>query len=187
MDAAARALLRGDVEAFARAIGALGPPVGPLRRRIFETLVPIAARAGEWARAHGFAGPDKHRDRQFDRCVLPRLPDDLRRTPEFVQACAKVWADVAARAKVAPSLAAYAAVYKALENDLVRTLTASDLVDARHAVYAPWADVFTCDRRNDAALRRALASATSRPRIVRCAQLAQVAAIAKQIATTERQ
>ena len=185
-DAAVRAFLRGDAAAFGKAIGALGPPVGIVRRRVFDTLAPVAARAGAWARAHGFAGPDKNRDPQFDRCVLPRLPEDVRRRPEVVQRCATLWADATTRGELVPSLAAYAAVHEALENDLARTLSAGDLVDARHAAYAPWADVFTCDKRNEAAVRRALASAARGTKVVRCARLTEVVKLARKSTDAER-
>lgn len=174
MSAAVGAILKGDVDDFTRAIGNLGPPLGAVRRFVIEALAPHVARALEWWRKRGFVGPSQNRKASIDPHIVSKLPGVARRDEKLVKAIAQLWASEK-RARVAPSLAAHASVYDKIENDLARSISAGDHMDARHAVYAPLADVFTCDRRNESPIRQALAGAAVATRIVRCGRLDEVA------------
>ena len=78
--------------------------------------------------------------------------------------------------RTAPELACSLAVRETLQNDLRRTYSSSDDLDASHALYAPIVDIFTCDKRNAEPIRRVLAKAGRTTEVVRSGRLEDVAA-----------
>ncbi len=102
-------------------------------------------------------------DITFTRVVLPRVVMEAmsqRRmlSPATVAEIAKLWRDAELRPMLVPSMACVAAV---IENVYRRPKEEYGLdaeLDWKHAAYAPWVNVFTCDKRNhdhiDAVIRK---------------------------------
>jgi hypothetical protein len=114
-------------------------------------------------------------DLVFLEAVLPYLPYTVQTDRTSLERVANAWKHRGTRSAV-PSLAAHAALIEALHYQPERKYEDSEISDQMHGVYAPLVDFFTCDKRNEPPLHKALEPMRDRaPTIVRTGRLHELA------------
>lgn len=115
---------------------------------------------------------DKTMDPVFHACVMPHLDSEVRNNKEQLRQIFEIYQDQKAFARKSPPLAMRCAVYRAIHYNSLYRYKPSDETDQQHILFAVFADVFTCDKRNVSMLLDVLKTAvTIDISIVRTGQL----------------
>lgn len=93
----------------------------------------------------------------FQQAVMPFLPESAMADHQLLMKVADSWKLDDVRLS-SISLNAFAALVESIHYQPQRDFKASELPDQRHAAYAPLVEMFTCDRRNEKPLKKAIAS-----------------------------
>jgi len=169
------ALFRGDIRESFQELERMGLKVNPFRGKTVEILSPLIARGASWFRLRGKLAPDGKRfDHIFNSNVMPHLPSAILTNSEQRDAVMKTWKNPEQRANVAPSLACVTAVEEAVHYSTNYNYQESDTLDSMHVTYAPMVDIFTCDKRTFAPLKKAIKQGGFPTKVLRTGRLEAV-------------
>ncbi|HBQ14099.1 MAG TPA: hypothetical protein DEF51_24205 [Myxococcales bacterium] len=174
-EAAARAVLLGDVDGVRRQPGAAAEQVV---QQLLDAVQPHIKRLQRL----GYVPPvEVQSDPAFLSIVMPHLPVEVRQDQPSMARVAVAWRDNRF-ASVTQSIVASAAVlrwvhYRDVPADATKDPFATgDRLDAEHAAYAPLVHVFTCDKRTAPEVERALKEAGSGTQVVRATKIDKIVA-----------
>ena len=120
---------------------------------------------------HGFLSATPAPDALFEKVIGRALSRTQRRDPKVIETLHTAWREPNL-SRLAPEIAGAAAIRKAHTQSKDPQKEMSTNFDIRHATFAPFVDVFTCDARTLRPLQKALA--TSRPELLPTKKLASV-------------
>lgn len=105
-------------------------------------------------------------DPVFNEAVAVHFPQERRVSQPFMQGIHRWWSHPENR-KIAPSLACHYELARSNDGQRQMTLAPSTEIDNLHAAYAPYMDIFTCDKRNASILESILKKLSVHTRVFR--------------------
>jgi hypothetical protein len=164
----------GDRKRLEAHLAAKAPRLGGLRGVIQRASWPILLPLYDWASSRGLTARVKHADFLFDRLVTTALPTTFSTDPRLLEGLAKLWTNPEALALMSPALACVKAIAKAQTPTHDVQKIESTEHDKHHAAFAPLVHVFTCDKRNQPVVAKAVQLGRCKTRVLRTGSVAEV-------------